>query len=157
MEKHIFMITINKPSGQSTTWNRIQRGAWPRRTIRRCFCTGLRSEGCVWRQRELTVRSVVPEQHEETAGPPTDPPEPTPQHQHMQNLLHVSVTAELELIDENNVVEMQTNYTSYRKIPLHWFHQPRDGGVTKDYEFISQHVHHSTSSCKPKNSSLLLL
>lgn len=40
------------------------------------------------------------------------------------------VTAEVGRIDENNIVEMRTNYTSYQKIPRHWFHLP-EWGVTK--------------------------
>lgn len=37
----------------------------------------------------------------------------------MHNILRFFVTAVLRQIDENNIVEMQTNYIKYQKIPLH--------------------------------------
>lgn len=83
-----------------------------------------RSEECrlFLEKRAMTAMSAVPEQHEETAGLQT----PTTWYEQMQNILTFFVP---RLIDENNIVEMQTNYTSYQKIPLHWFHLPN---VTKD-------------------------
>lgn len=35
----------------------------------------------------------------------------------------------------------KTNYTNYRKIPLHWIHLPKRE-VTKLYKIISEHLHH---------------
>lgn len=45
-------------------------------------------------------------------------------YEQMQNILTLFVTAEMRRVDENNIVEMQTNYSSYQKIPLYWFHLP---------------------------------
>lgn len=40
-------------------------------------------------------------------------------YEQMQNILTLFVTAEMRRVDENNIVEMQTNYSSYQKIPLY--------------------------------------
>lgn len=40
-------------------------------------------------------------------------------YEQMQNILTLFVTAEMRWVDENNIVEMQTNYSSYQKIPLY--------------------------------------
>lgn len=56
---------------------------------------------------------AVLEQHEETAGSGVK----TSSYQQMQNIL--PLCERLRQIDENNIVEMQTNYVRYYKIPLH--------------------------------------
>lgn len=40
-------------------------------------------------------------------------------YEQLQNILTLFVTAEMRRVDENNIVEMQTNYSSYQKIPLY--------------------------------------
>lgn len=54
-------------------------------------------------------------------------------YEQMQNILTLFVTAEMRRVDENNIVEMQTNYSSYQKIPLYWFHLPKRE-VTKRFK-----------------------
>ena len=69
-------------------------------------------------------------------------------YQQMQNILTLFVTTELRRVDENNIVEKQTNYTSYQKIPLHWFHLP-NWEVTK-HSKIKQHLCWKDCHCSCK-------